>query len=220
MSKTIIAALLAALGCAGVAQAQAPAGGGDDSNASLAGTVMLRVRAIGVIPQTSSSSISGIGGGVNATSTATPELDLSYFFTDHIAIEGIAATTHHNVSAGNTVLGHVDVGSVWVLPPTVTLQYHFMPHSRFSPYIGAGMTVGFFYDSKPAGPTVTKVGFSNAVGAAIQAGLDYRLGGPWYANVDVKQIFLNTEARINGGAIVAKTAIDPTIVGVGIGYRF
>lgn len=224
MAKLVMTALLLSgtlFGGAAYAQlpSQAP-GRADAPVGKRAGTVMIRVRAIGVLPETSSSSVSAIGGGVNVTSTAAPELDLSYFFTDHIAVEGIAATTRHEVSAGHTALGHVDVGSVWVLPPTVTLQYHFMPHSRFSPYVGAGMTVAFFYDSHPAGPTVTKVGFSNSVGAAIQAGFDYNISGHWFANFDVKQIFLNTEARINGGAIVAKTALDPTIIGAGIGYRF
>lgn len=50
--------------------------------------------------------------------------------------------------------------------------------------------------------------------------LDCNISGHWFANFDAKQIFLNTEARINGGTIVAKTALDPTIVGAGIGYRF
>ena len=185
-----------------------------------AGSFMVRIRAIGVIPQNSSSSISGIGGNVHVTDTPAPEIDLSYFITDHIALEGIAASTRHSVSAKGTSLGQVDVGSVYVLPPTLTLQYHFLPASRFSPYVGAGMTVAFFYDSQPSLPTVAKVGFSNNVGAAIQAGFDYNLSGRWFANFDVKQIFVNTTARINGGAIVAKTALNPTIVGVGIGYRF
>ncbi len=56
--------------------------------------------------------------------------------------------------------------------------------------------------------------------AAVQAGFDYNISGHWFANFDVKQIVLNTEARINEGAIVAKTALDPTIIGAGIGYRF
>ena len=185
-----------------------------------AGTIMVRLRAIGVIPENLSSSVSAIGGNVHVTSTPAPEIDLSYFLTDNIAAELIAASTRHNVSASRTALGHVDVGSVWVLPPTLTLQYHFMPQSRFSPYIGAGLTVAFFYDSRPSRPTVTKVGFSNGVGAAIQAGFDYNISGHWFANFDVKQVFLNTEARINGGAIIAKTALDPTIVGAGVGYRF
>jgi outer membrane protein len=185
-----------------------------------AGTIMVRVRAIGVIPETNSSSVSVIGGGVNVTSTPAPEIYFSYFFTDHIAAELIAASTRHEASASNTILGHVDVGSVYVLPPTLTLQYHFLPASRFSPYVGAGMTVAFFYDSHPALPTVTKVGFSNNVGAAVQAGFDYSIQGPWFFNFDVKQIFVNTTARINGGTIVAMTALNPTIIGAGFGYRF
>ena len=32
-----------------------------------------------------------------------------------------------------------------VLPPTVTLQYHFTPEQKFSPYVGAGLNYSFFY---------------------------------------------------------------------------
>ncbi len=231
MLKALMGTMLAATVLSGVANAQTPAQGvsqtvpapGVDPNAPVgkqAGTVMVRIRAIGVIPETLSSSISVIHGGVNVTSTAAPEVDVSYFFTDHLAAELIAASTRHELSGGHTALGHLDVGSVYVLPPTLTLQYHFLPQSRFSPYVGAGLTVAFFYDSKPSGPTVTKVGLSNSVGAAIQAGFDYNISGHWFANFDVKQVFLDTEARINSGAILAKTALDPTIVGAGIGYRF
>ena len=181
---------------------------------------MVRVRAIAVIPENLSSSVSAIGGSVGVTTTPAPEADLSYFLTDHIAVEAIAASTRHDVSADRSAIGHVDVGSVWVLPPTVTAQYHFFPHGRFSPYVGAGVTMAFFYDSLPATPTVAKFGLNNNAGPAVQAGIDYNIGGRWYANLDVKQIFLNTEARINGGTIVARTALDPTVAGIGIGYRF
>lgn len=185
-----------------------------------AGTVMIRLRAIGVLPQNTSSSVSVTGGHVDVSNTAGPELDLSYFITDNIAVEGIAATTRHSVSAVNTVIGKVPVGNVWVLPPTVTLQHHFMPQSRFSPYVGAGMTVAFFYNSQAVGPVVTKFALDNGVGAAIQAGADYNINGHWFANFDVKQIFLSTRARINGGTVIAKTNLDPLIIGAGIGYRF
>jgi outer membrane protein W len=51
---------------------------------------MIRVRAIGVIPEDNSSSISVIGGHVSATAQAAPEIDFSYFLTDNIALELIA----------------------------------------------------------------------------------------------------------------------------------
>lgn len=184
------------------------------------GTVMVRLRAIGVLPQNISSSVSGIGGSVDATDQAMPEVDLSYFFTDHIAVELIASSMRSNLAATHSALGKVDVGSVWILPPTLTVQYHFMPHERFSPYVGAGLTVAFYYASHPAGGAVESFGLNTGVGAAVQVGFDYNITGHWFANFDVKQIFLNAESRINGGAIVAKTELSPTIVGAGIGYRF
>ncbi len=116
-------------------------------------------------------------------------------------------------------MGKVAVGKVWVLPPTVTLQYH-QQFGRFVPYVGAGLTVAFFYDSTPAGGAVTKVGYDTAIGPTVQLGADYAVGGNWFANLDVKQMFISTKAHINGGAIIAKTDLDPTVVSVGIGDRF
>jgi outer membrane protein len=223
MNKAVFAVALlglTALGSVAHAQSAAPAATDDAPVGKQAGTFMVRVRAIDVIPQDSSSSVSVIGGKVHVSDQVAPEVDLSYFFTDNIAIEGIAATTRHNVSASGTALGHVDVGSTWVLPPTVTLQYHFMPHSQFSPYVGAGLMVAFFYDEHPARPTVTKFGLTDAVGPALQAGFDYNVTGHWFVNFDVKQVFLETSGHINHSTIIAKTALNPTIVGLGVGYRF
>lgn len=221
MKQTLMAAcVLSAMACGPAAFAQNALDMTIPPVGKEAGTWMIRARAIGVIPLTSSSSISVIGGQVNATAQAAPEVDFSYFFTDNIAVELIAATTRHNVSASGTAIGHVDVGSVWVLPPTLTLQYHFFPHERFSPYLGAGINASFFYGAHSAGSPVTSVSFSNNVGAAVQAGVDYNFSGHWFANFDVKQIFLNTTASINGGAIKAHTALNPLVIGAGIGYRF
>lgn len=198
-----------------------------DMNAPLvgkeAGTFMIRVRAIGVIPEDNSSSISAIGGHVSVTAQAAPEVDFSYFLTDDVAFELIAASTRHEVSASGTALGgKVDVGSVWVLPPALTVQYHFMPHSAFSPYVGVGLDVMFFYDAHAAGPAVTHVSFGDNVGPVLQAGIDYNFSGHWFANFDVKQIFLNTDAHVDalGTTVKARTSLDPLVIGMGIGYRF
>src|SRR5262249_35431926 len=144
----------------------------------------------------------------------------SYFFTDNIAAEFIAAVTRHNISASGTAFGNVSVGKVSLLPPTLTAQYHFMPKSRISPYLGAGINYTWFFDSSPAGGTVTSARYDDNFGAVIQAGLDYNVADRWYLNLDVKQVFLSTTATLNGGAIKAKTDLNPTIVGLGVGYRF
>ena len=223
MKKTLFATtLLSAMAFGFAAFAQSPL----DMNAPLvgkeAGTFMIRARAIGVIPEDNSSSISAIGGHVSATAQAAPELDFSYFLTDNVALELIGATTRHEVRATGTAVGNVDVGSVWALPPTLTLQYHFMPHSAFSPYIGAGVNVTFWYGESAANPPVTHFSVGNGIGPAIQAGIDYNFSGHWFANLDVKQIFLNTDAHVDalGTTVKAHTALDPLVVGMGIGYRF
>lgn len=210
MRKTLLAAsMLAAL--AAPAMAQAPAG-------KTAGDVMVRARIIGVVPMNGPSSTS-IGGRVETGAMVTPEVDFSYFITDNIAVELIAATTRHNIRAKGTALGDVKVGSTWVLPPTVTLQYHFMPKEKFSPYLGAGLNYTIFYGSEAAAG-LGSLKLSNNVGYAVQAGFDYALTRNMYLNVDVKQIFLSTNAKLAGGAVRAKTDLNPLVVGVGVGWKF
>ena len=135
MQRSVFGLCLAsALALGGAALAQTT---GDDAPVGKqAGTFMIRGRVIGVIPEDNSSDTT-VGGHVRASAQAAPEADFSYFFTDNIAAELIAATTRHTVRAEGTAVGDVGVGSTWVLPPTLTLQYHFMPHAVFDPYVGA-----------------------------------------------------------------------------------
>jgi len=227
-----VACAMGALMLAGGAQAQVAASttttsAADSTTASdapvgkKAGTLMVRFRVIGVIPEDNSSSTT-VGGRVSVTSQAAPEVDFSYFFTDHIAAELIAATTRHELKAVGTAVGDVDVGSTWVLPPTVTLQYHFMPHERFSPYIGVGVNASMFYATHAAQPVVEHLTLVDRFGEAVQIGVDYNIKGHWFLNIDAKQIFLNTKADAVTvlGPVSAKTSLDPLVIGAGVGYRF
>jgi len=173
----------------------------------------IRLRAIDLSPQESSST--NIGGHVNVTSTAAPEVDLSYYFTNNISAEIIAATTKHKMTHSSGAY----LGSAWVLPPTATLQYHFTPHEAFSPYVGAGLNYTIFYDEN-AGPAFNRLKMRNSVGYALQAGADYWINANWGLNLDVKKIFLNTDAKLNGGAVRADVDLDPWVFGTGISYRF
>src|SRR3972149_6103985 len=98
------------------------------------GDILVRGRLLGVIPDESASV--SIGGDVDIETSVVPEVDLTYFITDHIAVEVIAAVTPHDVSHEPT---NLDLGEVWLLPPTVTLQYHFNPAGNLQPYVGAGV---------------------------------------------------------------------------------
>lgn len=181
--------------------------------------LQIRGRVLAILPD-ESADISTIGGDVDITNTVVPEIDFSYFFNKYIALELIAAITPHDVEATGTSLGNVDLGSVWLLPPTLLLQYHHPFANGLKPYVGAGVNYTFFLNEDAAGGTVTSVDYENSFGWALQFGVDYMLTEHWLLNLDVKKLFLSTDVSLNGGAIKADVDIDPWIIGVGLGYRF
>src|SRR6202012_2159347 len=125
-------ALMAAM-IGGAAQAE-------DAAPSLdtAGHFQARLRGAVVVPDASSTIAIGgthIGGTTTVSNSFIPEADLTYFITDHISVEAIAAVTKHTVR--NSVAG--TVSNVWLLPPTITAQYQFDPTGPIRPYVGAGV---------------------------------------------------------------------------------
>lgn len=173
----------------------------------------VRVRAIAIIPDDDSHV--NIGGDTNVENAYVPEVDFTYFFNKHVAAELILATAKHEVNyTGNTHLG-----DTWILPPTLTLQYHFTPDQKFSPYIGAGLNYSLFY-GEDAATGFTDLEIDGGVGYAFQAGFDYWLNDNWGVNLDVKKLYLNIDATLNNNAIKADIDLDPWIIGTGVSYRF
>ena len=84
----------------------------------------VRLRGVAVQPS-EKAEVSTIGGDVNISNSFIPELDFTYFFNKNVAAELILGTAKHDVKAINTVAGDIDLGSAWLLPPTLTAQYHF-----------------------------------------------------------------------------------------------
>ena len=197
---------------------------------------MIRARVLGVLPDEGADlSVAGVGlaGDVEIDKQYVPELDITYFFTEAIAAELILAVTPHNVDAVNvTVPGAltdatIDLGDVWLLPPTLTLQYHFDTGTAFKPYIGAGVNATLFF-GEDEGDVADGIDYDLAFGPALQAGFDYDLDGQpggWALNGDIKKIWLNTDVTVDfstalGAAVDADVDIDPLVIGLGLGYKF
>lgn len=219
--KQIAAALLAATALTaliGPAQAQ-------EFKGKSAGDIMVRARIVGVVPDekgditaAASGADTGLDGRLN--NDVIPEIDFSYFLTDNLALELIAGTSRHKVSAVGGG-ANIDVGKISLLPPTLTLQYHPLPKSKFSPYIGAGLNYTIFYAADDA------AGFNGlkvdpSIGFALQAGADIFLTDKVFLNLDVKKLWLDSTLKTNLGttALKSKVDIDPWLFGVGIGYKF
>ena len=110
------------------------------------------------------------------------------------------------------------LGSVKLLPPTLTLQYHANPTGTFRPYAGAGLNYTFFYGAKTGG-AATSIKYQDHLGYALQAGFDYMIDERFGINFDVKKIFLKTNVQVNNG-VTAQVRLDPWLIGTGLSYRF
>jgi outer membrane protein len=161
----------------------------------------------------------GVDTGLNVDvgNSIMPTLGFTYFLTDNISVEAILGTTQHEIRAQGGATD-VAVHETWVLPPVVTLQYRPMPEARVSPYVGAGINYMLFYSGEDKNGFT--VDLEDGFGYALQAGADVALTGPWTLNLDVKKVWFETEATVNGGALTSDVNLDPWVVSVGIGRKF
>lgn len=185
------------------------------------GTWVVDLRLTDVAPDESGNILTnaGVDTGLNVevSDSVVPTLGIQYFFTDNIAGELILGTSNHEIKAVGPGT-NVKVHETWVIPPVATLQYHFAPEARFSPYVGAGINGMIFYSGDDKNGFT--VDLDDGIGWALQAGADYAVQGPWALNVDVKKVFFNTDAKINGGTLKSSVDLDPWVVSVGFGRRF
>jgi outer membrane protein len=208
-----------------------------------AGDWVVRVRAADVSPDESSklgstvnSAIPGAmsdGAKLQVDSNVIPELDISYYITKNIAAELILALgTRHDVNiVGDslTTVGNQNLGSVNLLPPTLTLQWHFNPDQMIDPYVGAGvnytigMDRGLQINSGALNGTAIKID-RHMFGGALQAGVDVNLKDGWSINADVKKVWMSTDVKLNFPAgswtKIDSLDVDPWIFGIGVGKRF
>ena len=196
-----------------------------------AGDTFVRVRAIMVSPTENSGGILPTfpTEKVAVNDSIMPEVDITHMVTDNIGLELIAATTKHNASGTSGTTGGIGkLASTWVLPPTLTVQYHFAPNAKVRPYVGAGVNYTIFYSEKPSAGLEAAVGQTNvdlkdSFGWAAQAGVDIDLNEKMFLNFDVKYIDIDTTARLATTAIGTqrvKISLDPLVFGVGVGFRF
>ncbi|MHC4168170.1 MAG: OmpW/AlkL family protein [Planctomycetota bacterium] len=181
---------------------------------------MVRARLLGIEPDDDSSSITVIGGKAEVDDSITGDVDFSYFFCSNVAAELTLAVSEHDVKATNTLVGNIDLGDVKLLPPTLTLQYHFIPDGKIRPYIGAGVNYTVFFDDDPG--DARSIDYDNAFGFALQAGVDIGINENWAINLDVKKIWLETDVSVKALATTVKTDvdIDPWLFGIGLAYRW
>ncbi len=176
---------------------------------------LVRVRAVHIDTADKSDPVAGVGAAdrIHVSNKTIPEVDISYFFTQHIATELILTYPQkHDVT-----LDGAKIGTIKHLPPTLTVQYHFMPEATFRPYLGAGVNYTTFSKVNLLDGAASLE--HDSFGLALQAGADVAIDKHWSLNFDIKKVQIRSDVMI-AGAKASRVKVDPVLLGVGVGYRF
>ncbi len=182
-----------------------------------------RLRAVRVDTAGGSDAIAGLlpADTVVVQSKTIPEVDISYFFTKNISAELVLTYPQKmDVAINAGGIGHI--GTVSVLPPDLTAQYHFLPDGPFDPYVGAGLNFTWLTKVDLRAPAVQPLLLDTSkvsVDPLFNFGLDYKVGRNWVANLDVKYEWMSFDLKSNGNKI-STLHVDPWLFSLGVGYKF
>lgn len=163
--------------------------------------------------------------------------NFAYMYTANWGVEVLAALPYEHDIKVEGLPG--TAATVTHLPPTISLQYHFMPDSAFQPYVGVGLNITWFLDdSKEEGLRAADAALSEfygedivtsldvdefSFGLAAQVGFDYVMTDHWFVNFDVRYADIGTDVTLkaNGDRVTkASVDVDPIVYGLHLGYKF
>jgi|GEM_PF-5554841 len=166
------------------------------------------------------------------------ETDVTVFLTAEFALEwSLAKSTHDfalNSHASNSHAGkRYDLGPIDLRMENIIFQVHYPTENRIKPYIGVGAnriklqgSIIPLYPSDFYGNEFSGRGYK--WGWVAQAGVDFLMRWNIVINVDFKYIWndaLIQSVTISPGPHYGKTydydlKINPTLLGVGVGFRW
>lgn len=176
-----------------------------------------------------------VDDGTSLTLTGT------YMFTDNWALDILAAWPFkHDIDLDATISdgvtppfsGSVPFGEVEHLPPTVSIQYHFIPDGTFQPFVGLGINYTTFLtedlNQGVVDAGIVDYSLDDSFGVAAQVGADWIFSNKWLLNFDIRWIDIESDltATVDDGVDPPATgklgtvAIDPWVFAINIGYAF
>ena len=186
MLKTALAAALASGLMTGIAEAYQ------------AGDWLVRAGIWGIYPKSDNLNL-GPNADINVDDGYSLGFNITYMATPNIGIELLGAWPFsHDISLS----GVGTIGDTKQLPPTISVQYHFLPDSNFRPYVGLGLNYTFFFDESTEGAlSGSDLKLDDSWGLAAQVGMDFDVAPNWFLNVDVRYIDIDTKAKLDGVSI-------------------
>jgi len=148
----------------------------------------------------------------------------TYMFTPNWAFDVLASWPfNHDIKLAGTKIAETDH-----LPPTFSMQYHFLPDATFQPYVGAGLNYTTFFSTDVEQVLtdltgVTDIDLDDSFGLALQLGADWTFGNRWLLNFDLRWIDIESDLTASDGVAseeLGTVKIDPWVYSINLGYSF
>ena len=187
------------------------------------GTWVLRA-GVGVVAPDSDNLVLAPDAVVEVDDGTSLTLMGTYMFSRHWAFDILASWPfNHDIKLGGTKIAETDH-----LPPTFSMQYHFLPDSTIQPYVGAGVNYTTFFSTDVVQAFtddfgITDIDLDDSFGFALQLGADWTFGNRWLLNFDLRWIDIESDLTASDGVDstdVGTVKIDPWVYSINVGYTF
>lgn len=198
-----------------------------------AGTMSVKLGYNQIIPDVDSGDLSAPslpGTKIDVKEAGALILTLNYAYSSNVSFEFYAGLPYeHEIVGDGAIKGVGKIASVKQVSPTLFAQYRFLDKdSTFRPYVGLGLTYGYFYGEEGSGnltaltnpggePTLLEV--DDAWGISPQIGATVKIDRNWFVDMSVIKSFIKTTSHLSTGQSI-ETKLDPIAVNIGVGYRF
>ncbi|MEM7304362.1 MAG: OmpW family outer membrane protein [Pseudomonadota bacterium] len=194
------------------------------------GDWIVRIGPALIEPNDDSDDVQGIPGAeVGVDNDVTLGFTIGYMLTSKWAVELLGVLpANHDLQGRGSIGALGKIGDVDVLPPTLSLQYHFLEKSKFNPYVGAGINYTHFSNESTSSSLDNALGgntdldIDDSWGPAVQAGLDVSVTENIILNASLWYVDIEADATLKTGGTSRDVDIDidPWVFFLGVGMTF
>lgn len=198
-----------------------------------AGSMLVKFGYNQIVPQVSSGDLSAPslpGTKIDVKEAGAPILTLTYMATPNWSFEFYAGLPYeHEIVGDGAIKGVGKIASVKQVSPTLFAQYRFLgQESTFRPYVGLGLTYGYFYGEEGSGTLTaltnpggdaTLLEIDDAWGFSPQLGASVKIDRNWFIDFAVIKTFIKTTSHLSTGQSI-EAKLDPMSYNLSVGYRF
>ncbi len=143
---------------------------------------------------------------------------VGYDFDDHWSADFWTGLGKYQHTVSLTGVG--DVARVDQRPMALTGNYHFLPGSKFNPFVGVGYNWVDVSGEKGLGTLSTAtIKAGNSSGLTYTLGADVALNDKVFLRGSARHLDFNSDVAVNGVA-AGNVKVDPWVYGISVGYKF